>query len=281
MKAPARLLVTLYRAVLRAYPADFRHAFAPEMAVVFADALADAAARGRLHLLHFCWRELRDLPVMLIRQHWRAHTRRESLAMPDLRKPDAFFYVAWLAATLFGYALGFALAWIVASVAAVLLGPDVVVGGVRQITDQYLVSLISLPSAGVSIGALQFVLLRRYLPRMGWWVAATGVGWLLASRVNTLRPETIWLTGVVVALPQWLLLRRRVPAAAWWIVANGLLAVVQLPLLLAIAMLAGDPFFYINDLRALALVPAGASVIVLGPLLRPARRLAANGTPLS
>jgi hypothetical protein len=65
-------LVALYRRLLRAYPRRFQADFASEMEAVFAQALADAAQRGRGTALAFAARELAHAPALLVREHWRA-----------------------------------------------------------------------------------------------------------------------------------------------------------------------------------------------------------------
>ena len=95
---------------------------------------------------------------------------------------------------------------------------------------------------GLLTGALQFGLLRRYLPHMGWWAFATVGGWLtgipLIVAVNRLRLTgptinlhlAFILMGLSIGLGQWLVLRRGLPRAGWWIAANilgwGLLALM-------------------------------------------------------
>lgn len=61
----------IYRLLLRLYPRRFRAEFGEEMTAVFSEAIAEAAQTTRLNLLLFCWRELRDYPFSLLRQHWR------------------------------------------------------------------------------------------------------------------------------------------------------------------------------------------------------------------
>lgn len=40
------------------------------MRAVFASALTEEAQRGGLALLAICLREVRDLPIILLREHW-------------------------------------------------------------------------------------------------------------------------------------------------------------------------------------------------------------------
>jgi hypothetical protein len=68
----SRRSVNLYRQLLNLYPPSFRAEFAGEMEAVFAQALAQAASRGWLAVLAFGWRELRDLPMSVLVEHWHA-----------------------------------------------------------------------------------------------------------------------------------------------------------------------------------------------------------------
>jgi hypothetical protein len=57
---------------------------------VFADALVAADKQGRSAVLQFCWRELRDLPRLLITEHWHAthHWFALRLAKDDPMRSD-------------------------------------------------------------------------------------------------------------------------------------------------------------------------------------------------
>ena len=68
MSRPADLLSRGYRYLLRLYPTSFRAEFAAEMDEAFAEAIADAAQRGRGALARFCLRELRTWPGAVGRQ---------------------------------------------------------------------------------------------------------------------------------------------------------------------------------------------------------------------
>ncbi|MBL8055607.1 MAG: hypothetical protein JNK29_02860 [Anaerolineales bacterium] len=72
-------LVGVYRRLLRLYPARFRAEYAAEMEGVWAEAVAEAAARGGWALLQLAGRELRDLPAAALREQWRERTGREGL----------------------------------------------------------------------------------------------------------------------------------------------------------------------------------------------------------
>jgi hypothetical protein len=64
------LLTRLYALLQRLYPRRFRAEFADEMLAVFAAAVMEAAAHGSAAVALVCWRELRDWPIALSREHW-------------------------------------------------------------------------------------------------------------------------------------------------------------------------------------------------------------------
>jgi hypothetical protein len=64
-------VIAFYCLLIRLYPRHFRDEFAEEMTAVFSEAISEAAQTTGLNLLLFCWRELRDYPFSLLRQHWR------------------------------------------------------------------------------------------------------------------------------------------------------------------------------------------------------------------
>jgi hypothetical protein len=76
MTPSGQLIVRLYTMALRLYPPSFRTSFEEEMRVVFAEAVAEAAAYGRMALLAVCLRELKDWPESLLREHWSSQISR-------------------------------------------------------------------------------------------------------------------------------------------------------------------------------------------------------------
>lgn len=199
--------------------------------------------------------------------------------MPGSQKPDVAFYAGWVLATAAGYVLGFALAAVIGRIAVLVVGPDVGINGVRQITDDYLTAAVRLPLISVTVGGLQAMVLRRYLARAGWWIAATLLGWVLASRLVSVRPDILaWLVGFAIAAPQWLVLRRRLPESSLWLLASTALSIVQFPLLVAAALYGpAQSLTIFRDVWGLAFIPACGAGIVLGALLSRATTLSRSG----
>jgi hypothetical protein len=77
---------------------------------------------------------------------------------------------------------------------------------------------------GVITGFFQWLVLRRYLSRAGWWIVASAVGWAVGIALS-------WIVhwddvgfvaiGAIVGAVQWLILRRQVRRAGWWILASA------------------------------------------------------------
>ncbi len=137
------------------------------------------------------------------------------------KKPGWFFYFGWVALN----ASAVITAWYITF--AIM---DRVVG-----EDDSLILELLFPIIGLLTGILQYILLRRYLPHMGGWIAATFLGWLMPFVIlfilskllipgsSTVRIVLVMMVlGTTVALPQWWLLRKRVQHAWWWFLVFGL-----------------------------------------------------------
>jgi hypothetical protein len=108
---------------------------------------------------------------------------------------------------------------------------------------------LSIVSAGVGVGVLQWPVLFRRFPRTWRWALATAGAWIGGSVVVVaVLPAELQLLlsglilGPVVGLAQWLILRREVRWAGWWIVTSTIAWVTGLTLLpgiLATGALAG------------------------------------------
>ena len=69
MSGFARLVHRIYRVLLSFYPASFRNEFEDEMQAVFAQAMMEAAERGRWSVTAVYLREIREMPLNLVREH--------------------------------------------------------------------------------------------------------------------------------------------------------------------------------------------------------------------
>jgi len=238
----ARLGLRLYRFLLSFYPPIFRHEFREEMTSVFAQAMMEAVERRRWAVTAVYLRELREMPINLVREYWQSLIKK-GFPMATIKKPERGFYLTWIILTMLCVPFAFFLDYAILRVITIFVGDFIYVDGVRHITEDYLSMYTFVPIVGLLTGLLQYGLLRRYLPHMGWWVLATTGGWLLGALLIVISGWLNFWTfeafdldvafivlGLSIGVGQWLLLRRRLPRAGWWIGANvvgwGLLALI-------------------------------------------------------
>ena len=69
------LLIDGYLHLLRIFPARYRAEYGPELEFVIRQLVEESARKGRLPLIGLAWRELRDLPVAILREHVRERRR--------------------------------------------------------------------------------------------------------------------------------------------------------------------------------------------------------------
>ncbi len=85
MRGPSRLVLTLVRIALRAYPQDFRHSFGLDMEQAFSDGWLDTRSRGRVSTARFLFRTLVNTTAMGIAE--RVQPSRSSNDEPELGPP--------------------------------------------------------------------------------------------------------------------------------------------------------------------------------------------------
>jgi len=194
------------------------------------------------------------------------------------RVPGWFLYVGWVVLSVISLPVAFGISWMVISLVEMGVGDTMQVGGQTHITEDYLSMYIFFPMVGLLTGFLQYLLLRRYLQRMSWWIVATTLGWSLAflgarllSQVwyATFQIESSWLVvgiavfvGGAIGLAQWSVLHRRVERAVWWIPANilgwGL-----------VGLITGGTLIGALDLISLSTIPAIVTSAILWLLIIP------------
>jgi hypothetical protein len=150
-------------------------------------------------------------------------------------KPRWPFYLGWVVLNLIAVVAAGLISLALVTLITQMVGDTLQVDGQSRITEDFLFMYVLFPVIGLLVGFLQYLLLRRYLPRMLGWIPATFLGWLMPFvtgffilSVLGMQNDTVslmlglWLIGAMVALPQWLVLRQRVRHAFWWILAGGL-----------------------------------------------------------
>jgi len=275
MSTLARIFGWLYTFSLNLYPARFYAEFGDEMLATFEATMLEAEKTDLSRILLFFGLEIRDFPGAVWREHWFAIKEKEYSMTIIYKKPKWSFYPAWIILTLLCVPVAFFLALASLRVITSIVGDYIYVDGVRRITEDYLGMYVFVPFVGLLTGVLQYVLLRRFLPRMGWWILATTGGWLLGALLIlipswfnfwTYESPDIYLVFTLLSLSigmsQWLLLRRRLPRAGWWIGAN----VVGWGLL---GLITGDSLGQFG-LLAMGFLPACLTAVVLALLLNQA-----------
>ncbi len=191
----------------------------------------------------------------------------------NLKKPAWSFYLGWIVLTSLGVPIAYFLSIVILNIITNIVGDYVFVNGVRHIAEDYLAMYVLAPSMSLLTGALQYVLLRQYLTRMGWWIFVTVAGWFLGALLIALPGWLGWtdallnnldlillLMGLAIGITQWSLLRRRLTRAGWWIAANvagwGLLGLITL-----------DNSLGQFGLLTLGLLPACATAAMLALLM--------------
>lgn len=214
------LVLRFIESLLKLYPSRFRHEFYSEIQDVILSRLSGAEQIGQwpCAVVH----EIAGLVPSIIQERWHdLGFRKETMMIIANEKPRWFFYIGWVALN----AIAVIMAWYITFEIM-----DLVTG-----EDDSLILILLFPIIGLLTGILQYILLRRYLPHMGWWIAATFLGWLMPfvwffifSRLFIPGSSTVRIVlgmmvlGTTVALPQWWLLRKRVQHAWWWVLVFGL-----------------------------------------------------------
>ena len=266
------LVLRFIESLLNLYPSRFRHEFYSEIKEVILSRLRDAEQIGQWPsaVVH----EIAGLVFSIIQERWHdLRFRKETIMIIANEKPGWFFYFGWVALNVVAVIMAWYIAWAIISEVTEIVGSTIQVGGESHITEDFLFLYMLLPIIGLLTGILQYILLRRYLPQMVWWIATTFLGWLMPfvigfiiSRLFVRGNSTVlimlgmFVLGTTIALPQWWLLRKRVLLAWWWVLVFGLgWGMVGL-----LNLVTSDPF---PVLLGIAVVPAIATSIACWLLL--------------
>jgi hypothetical protein len=215
------LVLRFIELLLKLYPSRFRHEFYSEIQEVILSRLRGAEQIGQWPsaVVH----EIAGLVPSIIQERWHElRFRKEIIMIIANEKPGWFFYIGWVALNAIAVIMAWYITWAIIPL-------------VTERGDEPPFLELLFPIIGLLTGILQYILLRRYLPRMGWWIAATFLGWLMPfviffifSRLVIPGSSTVRIVlgmivlGTTVALPQWWLLRKRVQHAWWWVLVFGL-----------------------------------------------------------
>jgi hypothetical protein len=144
-------------------------------------------------------------------------------------RPELFLWLAWVLASTVGSAVGLT----VSSTVGAYVGGTVfwaVIGAVGAYVGLAVLWATIGATFGATFGAMQWPVLRRRIPKAGWWVLATTVGGAVATTVGgavggavgvaVTEAEAVAVGGAVGGAMQWLVLRRRISRAGWWVLAS-------------------------------------------------------------
>ena len=110
----------------------------------------------------------------------------------DNTRPEWFFYPGWVVLSAISIPIAWIIYWALISLIKKVVGDTIQVGGQPHITEDFLLLYILAPAIGLATGIFQYLLLRRHLPRMGWWITATTLGWSLAFIGGDLLYRTLY-----------------------------------------------------------------------------------------
>jgi hypothetical protein len=92
-------------------------------------------------------------------------------------------FPTWVVLSPLSICVAWLISWAIISRIEHAVGGTIEVAGHTRITEGFSLGYIFVPLLALLIGLLQHLLLRHYLSRMGWRIAATALGWLLGITV--------------------------------------------------------------------------------------------------
>lgn len=259
--------IRLYRLILGLYPAEVRDRLGEEMVTVFAEALSEARANGRVSAACLLIRELITFPGSLLLAYARSW---RTLSPQPVEAPGLSWIAGW---TGVGCA-AMPIAWLLAAPLGVLLiflFSIPVPGQAAGLSSNVFMMLGFVTGLGLTSATMQWLLLRRHLPHAGWWIPVSFAGWAVSGLLLfTLdRLFHAWLQeplpmlallGATVGFAQWLLLRRLLPNAFWWPLLNMLA--------FSTILLAGESFSSLAEMLLFLTLPHLVTGIALWALLQ-------------
>ncbi len=141
------------------------------------------------------------------------------------------FLIVWVLISTMGMFLGFCVGFVLAHVPG-----DLIAGALGDCLAYGVLVVVS----GFGVSVLQWLILREYVSRAGWWVLAGTAGLAVAwgcgcgvavmalgysENLESFAARLGWtvvaaLGGAVAGILQWLVLRGQVSRAGWWVLAS-------------------------------------------------------------
>jgi hypothetical protein len=169
------------------------------------------------------------------------------------------FWLQWVVANLLGEFVGLGLVGLIGYAMVAVFGEP---NAFFQALAFAIVAVALGALEGSIVGYAQFLVIRRRLPQLRAWVAATILGAVIAWTLGVL-PSTLMslnapaatepppeisdalqlllaiplglVAGAILGVPQWRVLRRYVSRAGWWVLANALAWAAGMPLVFVAA----------------------------------------------
>lgn len=175
------------------------------------------------------------------------------------------FWAAWVVASTAGIFLGF-----IAMYALIFLIKAIVPG----VNEDRLFGVAMFPFLAVFLSTLQWIVLRRYVPRSGWWIMATIGGLVVAMAVSAgvvmiiskalgdqqslqyISPVVMTVVGLMLGLAQLLVLHRYIRQPHWWMLASALGWFI-------LSLIIGKSIDRTTDIVALGAIPAALTGLAL------------------
>jgi hypothetical protein len=145
----------------------------------------------------------------------------KEIAAPTVAYNQPREWLLWTAATIGGWVIGSLISFLLSVILSMLGLGEALNANPADVPQETMLllmgaSLVMLLVIGASVGALQWLVLRRHITGMQRWAIFTGLGFALGSFVF------LAFMGLGVGLMQWLLLRRDLNKTGWWPVMNAL-----------------------------------------------------------
>ncbi len=286
------VVLPLYERLLWLYPTRFRAEFTTEMRDILLKVILEAEERGWPWLLKTTLREFSALLISISRERWHELRSRKEKAMDQeaaspgsqsaagaplqiARAPSLRWIGGWTLLT--AAAIPVALLAMIPITALLLWFINL--GGKAGLWPSNNADIFTgigfIIAFPLIMAAIQWFLLRNYLPRGAWWFKATAGGLFLGGLVAGgsmiwvigLNVDLAWYRGALflpfglaLGLTQWLYLRRLLPNAAWIILIDGLAA--------GSLMLVGKSITNLLELVAFLVLPGMITGVGLWLLLK-------------
>lgn len=195
MNENLKIVIGVYKLLIRFYPKKFRNEFEEQMLLDFTDMASDASTAGRRSLFIFCLKELADYPFNLLQIHWK-----ENRVLKLLRSQPVM-YAVWVA---LGYGIVSFLATLISEVVFRMLegSSDSVIGYLQVFyfdlfhTEHGLElialipSIISLLLIGLLLG-VAFAILLAERAEYHRFIIAGMLGWYLHESVPNVLSQSV------------------------------------------------------------------------------------------